>query len=166
MTKSQADVEGRLASILPRLQQIALGGSPAIVRGRVRRLLGTIVHATVADVRIGEICHLVDPMTGQRLAAEVIGFTEEMAVLTPIGDLGGLSSGAAVVPSGDVLRIPVGPGLLGRVINALGEPLDGEGFADDAIEALHPVDAEPPSPLARTIIEHPLRLGVPAIDGR
>src|SRR5215467_12117800 len=101
MTKPLADIEGRLASILPRLQKIALGGSPAVVRGRVRRLLGTIVHATVADVRIGEICHLVDPVTGQRVAAEVIGFTEEMAVLTPVGDLSGLSSGAEVMPSGD-----------------------------------------------------------------
>src|SRR5262245_19963761 len=165
MSRSQPDIESRLAAILPRLQQVALAGSPAVVRGRVRRLLGTIVHATVAEVRVGEICHLVDPATRQRVAAEVIGFTEEMAVLTPVGDLGGLSNGAEVIPSGDVLRIAVGRCLLGRVINALGEPMDGGPWADDQIEAFHPVDAEPPSPLTRAIIEHPIQLGIPAIDG-
>src|SRR5262245_23819144 len=170
MTRPQLDIEARdikarLASIVPRLSEVARGGPPALVRGRVQRLLGTIVHATVADVRIGEICHLVDPHTSQRVAAEVIGFTEGMAVLTPIGNLAGLSSGAEVVPSGDVLRIAVGPGLLGRVIDALGEPLDGERLAESGVEPFRPVDAGPPPSLARALIEHPIRLGIPAIDG-
>jgi type III secretion protein N (ATPase) len=95
----------------------------------------------------------------------VVGFTEDVAILTPIGDLGGLSNVAEVLPSGEELRIAVGPGLLGRVINALGEPLDGERWADDEIEALYPVDAEPPAPLARAIIDRPVQLGIPAIDG-
>jgi ATP synthase in type III secretion protein N len=165
MTVHQTDIEDRLASILPRLQEAVLAGKPALVRGRVRRLLGTIVHATVTEVRIGEICHLVDPATQRQVPAEVVGFTEDVAILTPIGDLGGLSNVAEVLPSGEELRIAVGPGLLGRVINALGEPLDGERWADDEIEALYPVDAAPPAPLARAIIDRPVQLGIPAIDG-
>jgi type III secretion protein N (ATPase) len=165
MTMLEPDIEGRLASILPRLREAVVAGTPALVKGRVRRLLGTIVHATVTEVRIGEICHLVDPATQRRVAAEVVGFTEDVAILTPIGDLGGLSNVAEVLPSGEELRIAVGPGLLGRVINALGEPLDGERWADDEIEALYPIDAEPPSPLARALIDRPIQLGIPAIDG-
>src|SRR5262245_37472264 len=165
MTMHQLDIENRLASILPRLQEAALAGNRALVKGRVRRLLGTIVHATVTEVRIGEICQLVDPATQRQVPAEVVGFTEDVAILTPIGDLGGLSNVAEVLPSGEELRIAVGPGLLGRVINALGEPLDGERWADDEIEGLYPVDAEPPAPLARAIIDRPVQLGIPAIDG-
>jgi len=165
MTMQQLDIGNRLASILPRLQEAAVAGSRALVKGRVRRLLGTIVHATVTEVRIGEICHLVDPSTQRQVPAEVVGFTEDVAILTPIGDLGGLSNVAEVLPSGKQLRIAVGPGLIGRVINALGEPLDGERWADGDVETLHAVDAEPPSPLARAIIDRPVRLGIPAIDG-
>jgi type III secretion protein N (ATPase) len=165
MSMHQLDIEHRLASILPRLHEAALAGNRALIKGRVRRLLGTIVHATVTEVRIGEICHLVDPATQRQVPAEVIGFTEDVAILTPIGDLGGLSNVAEVLPSGEQLRIAVGPGLIGRVINALGEPLDGKRWADEDIEALHAVDAEPPLPLARAMIDRPVRLGIPAIDG-
>src|SRR4029078_11671417 len=76
--------------------------------------------------RIGELCHLVDPETGRRVMAEVIGLHDEVAILTPIGDLFGLSSVTEVIPTGSELLAPVGEGLLGRVINALGDPIDGE----------------------------------------
>ena len=80
----------------------------------------------MTEARIGELCHLVDPETGRRVMAEVIGLLDEVAVLTPIGDLFGLSSVTEVIPTGTELLAPVGDGLLGRVINALGDPIDGE----------------------------------------
>jgi ATP synthase in type III secretion protein N len=155
----------RLSSILPRLQEVVRDRTPRMVKGRVRRLLGVIVHATVAGVRVGEICHLVDPVTKREVMAEVIGLLDDMAVLTPVGDVRGLSSRTEVVPTGAELRVPVGPGLLGRVINALGEPLDGPRWSAGQIHAFYPIGAAPPSPLARKLITDPIQLGIRTIDG-
>jgi type III secretion protein N (ATPase) len=165
MTVPRPDAKDRLASILPQLQEAVRDSAPRMVKGRVRRLLGVMVHATVTDVRVGEICHLVDPISKRRVLAEVIGLADDMAVLTPIGELAGLSGRTEVVPTGAELRIPVGPGLLGRVINALGEPLDGEPWSAEQIEALYPVGAQPPPPLTRHRITEPIQLGIRALDG-
>lgn len=165
MMASPPDPSGRLSAIIPRLQEVVRDSTPRVMKGRVRRLLGVIVHATVTDVRVGEICHLVDPITKCVVLAEVIGLVDDMAVLTPVGDLTGLSSRTEVVPTGAELRIPVGPGLLGRVINALGEPLDGPRWSATQIDAFYPIGATPPSPLARKLVTDPIQLGIRAIDG-
>jgi ATP synthase in type III secretion protein N len=165
MKAPRSDGNDRLAAILPHLQQAVRDSAPRMVKGRVRRLLGVIVHATVADVRVGEICHLIDPISKSRVLAEVTGLMDDMAVLTPVGDLAGLSSRTEVVPTGAELRIPVGPGLLGRVINALGEPMEGEPWSAAEIEAYYPVGALPPPPLARQLITDPIQLGIRALDG-
>ncbi len=150
---------------MPRLQEAVRDSAPRVAKGRVCRVLGVIVHATVADVRLGEICHLADPVTGEKLLAEVVGLVDGMAVLTPIGELNGLSSLTEVIPTGSELRIPVGPGLLGRVINALGEPLDNKPWPPRDIDAFYPVGALPPQPLTRQLIREPLQLGVRSLDG-
>jgi type III secretion protein N (ATPase) len=124
-----------------------------------------IVHASMMNVRLGEICYLTDPLTGEKKLAEVIGLMEDTAVLTPIGELSGLSSETEVIPTGAELRIPVGPGLLGRVISALGEPLDSKEWPPQDINGLYTVGALPPQPLTRQLIREPLQLGVRAIDG-
>jgi type III secretion protein N (ATPase) len=127
-------------------------------------LLGVTVQASVPHVHLGEICHLVDPATSQTVMAEVIGLADDLAVLTPIGDLIGLSSASEVVPTGVALQVPVGAGLLGRVINALGEPLDG-GPPPDEIDDFYPVMAQPVAPFERRLIEAPIQLGIRALDG-
>jgi len=165
MTDTSATIEDRLTSIMPRLQEAVRDSTPRVPKGRVRRVLGVVVHATLADVRLGEICHLIDPKTKQRILAEVIGLMDDLTLLTPIGDLAGLSSITEVVPTGEELRVQVGPGLLGRVINAFGEPLDGQPWPSAQIDASYPVRAYPPSPLSRDLITAPIRLGVRAIDG-
>lgn len=165
MIASPPGPDDRLSAILPHLQQVVRDHAPRIVKGRVRRLLGVIVHATITDVRVGEICHLVDPVTKCAVMAEVIGLVDDMAVLTPVGDLTGLSSRTEVVPTGAELRVPVGEGLLGRVINALGEPLDGTRWTASQIDAFYPIGAQPPSPLARRLITDPIQLGIRSIDG-
>ena len=88
----------RPSSVLPRLYEKVRDSAPRSRKGRVRRLLGVIVHATATEARIGELCHLVDPATGRRVMAEVIGLLDDVAVLTPIGDLFGLSSLTEVIP--------------------------------------------------------------------
>jgi ATP synthase in type III secretion protein N len=126
MTGQRFSIDDRLTSVLPSLYEKIRDSAPRSRKGRVRRLLGVIIHATVTEARIGELCHLVDPETGRRVMAEVIGLHDEVAILTPIGDLFGLSSVTEVIPTGSELLAPVGDSLLGRVINALGDPVDGE----------------------------------------
>jgi ATP synthase in type III secretion protein N len=165
MSVSPASLDDRLEQILPRLQNAVRDGAPRPAKGRVRRLLGVTVHASVPQVRLGELCHLVDPVTGHKVMAEVIGLADDLAVLTPIGDLTGLSSVSEVLPTGAPLRIPVGAGLLGRVIDALGEPLDGLPWPPDDIAGHYPVVAPPVAPFARTLIDAPIQLGIRALDG-
>jgi ATP synthase in type III secretion protein N len=160
-----ASLDDRLEQILPRLQDAVRDSAPRPAKGRVRRLLGVTVHASVPQVRLGEVCHLVDPVTSRKVLAEVIGLADDLTVLTPIGDLAGLSSVSEVVPTGAELRVPVGAGLLGRVINALGEPLDGEPWPPSEIDGHYPVVAPPVAPFARRLIDAPIQLGIRALDG-
>ncbi|MDX8466773.1 FliI/YscN family ATPase [Mesorhizobium sp. VK23B] len=165
MTGSAIDIESRLASIIPNLRSGLRDDSSRPRKGRVRRLIGTVIHATVEEARIGEICELVDPKTGRTTKAEVVGLMDEMAILVPLGDLTGLSSLTEVVATGKDQLVPVGPGLLGRVISAFGEPLDGKPLSAEGIVGSYPVNAYPPSPLERSLISEPIQLGIRALDG-
>jgi ATP synthase in type III secretion protein N len=158
-------LDNHFGAILPRLESALEKSRPRPVTGRVRRLLGVTVQASVRQTHLGEICHLADPVTGRVVMAEVVGLVDDLAVLTPIGDLTGLSSVSEVIPTGDELRVPVGIGLLGRVVNALGEPLDGQALPSDGIEGLYPVMAQAVTPFERTLIDTPIQLGIRALDG-
>ncbi|WP_028055341.1 FliI/YscN family ATPase [Sinorhizobium medicae] len=153
--------------LIQRLRRRALTSETRPVHGRVRRITGIIVHATAPMVRIGELCYLRDPVSGTTVPAEVVGFEDEEAVLTPIGDLEGMSTRAEVIATGKTLQIPVGEGLLGRVLNPLGEVLD---LAEDRTVPLvagtyYPTHRPPPNALQRDLITEPLQLGIRAIDG-
>ncbi len=133
-------------------------------RGRVVQAFGTTVHASGLDVRIGQACEIVDPLTGARIPAEVIGIKGEgVAVLTPLTPLTGLSSDAEVVPGPERTEIEVGPGLLGRVIDAHGRPLDGLGPIAGSLSP-RAVYAQAPNPFERAPISEPFPTGVKVID--
>src|ERR1700761_4503063 len=165
MTGHTALSDDRLNPIMPRLKQALRDSAPRRPKGRVQRLLGGTVHASVSQVRIGEVCHLVDPVTGREVVAEVIALTDESAILMPVGDLQGLSSLTEVIPTGNELLVPVGDGLLGRVISALGEPLDGEPWPPAGVHHNQLVFAVPPAPFARSLISEPVQLGIRVLDG-
>lgn len=125
-----------------------------------------MVHASLASVGIGELCYLRDPITDRRIPAEVVGFEEDEAILSPIGAIEGLSNRAEVIPTGRSARIAVGDGLLGRIISPFGDLLDRQGApAEPNASHWQPIHAEPPPPLSRGLIDRPLTLGVRAIDG-
>jgi type III secretion protein N (ATPase) len=136
--------------------------SPVAMRGRVSKAVGMLIDATGIQARVGELCELVTPGEPP-LLAEVVGFENNKAILTPMGPTGGLSALTEVLPSGRSHVCPVGPGLLGRVIDALGQPLDGLGPL--AAQAWLPVHREPVSPLARRMISEPLPTCIRALDG-
>ena len=78
------------------------------LRGRVTRITGCVVHAHLADGRIGEECLLRDPVSRVEMTAEIIGFDGEQAILAPSGDLRGLSGRTEVIPTGGEPRGPSG----------------------------------------------------------
>ncbi len=135
--------------------------TPVGMRGRVSKAVGLLIDATGIQAHVGELCELVTPGEPP-LPAEVVGFNGNTAVLTPLGPLTGLSALTQVVPTGRGHVCPVGAGLLGRVLNALGQPIDDLGPL--AVHQHLPVHREPVSPLARRMIEQPLATGVRAID--
>ena len=94
------------------------------VKGRVSHVIGTIIRAVVPAVKVGELCMLRNPGEDFELAAEVVGFVKDAALLTPIGDMHGISPTTEVIPTGRPHMVPVGPSLLGRVLDGMGRPLD------------------------------------------
>lgn len=136
---------------------------PIEIRGRVEKVVGTIIHAVVPGVKVGELCLLRNPWENWELKAEVVGFAKRVALLTPLGDLQGVSHATEVIPTGDIHSVPVGDDLLGRVLNGLGEPIDGGPPLKP--KDFYPVYAEPPNPMEREIIDKPISLGLRVLDG-
>jgi FliI/YscN family ATPase len=144
------------------LDQVA--GTPRFDRfGRVTRVVGLVIEATGLDVGVGELCRVTSLTDDRSVLAEVVGFHEENVMLMPLGELDGLHAGSFVQPLGRSFGVDVGPGLLGRVLDGLGRPIDGRGALDVAERV--PLAAEPPNPLERQSITEPLETGVRAIDG-
>jgi flagellum-specific ATP synthase len=131
--------------------------------GRVTRLVGLVIEAVGIDVGIGELCRICSLTSDETVLAEVVGFHERGVLLMPLGGLSGLHPGSSVQPLGRSFGVDVGPGMLGRVLNGLGHPIDGLGKLD-ARERV-PLAAEPPHPLERQRIHEPLVTSVRAIDG-
>ena len=135
---------------------------PVGMRGRVSKAVGMLIDASGIQAHVGELCELTTPGEPP-LLAEVVGFSHNTAILTPLGPTTGISTLTEVIPSGRGHVCPVGAGLLGRVLDALGAPMDDLGPLD--VHAHLPVHREPLNPLARQMIDRPLATGIRAIDG-
>ncbi|WP_024518689.1 FliI/YscN family ATPase [Bradyrhizobium sp. Tv2a-2] len=147
-------------------QAVLHTGHPRPIRGRLVRAVGTVLRAAMTEARVGDLCRLDDRGLAQPLMAEVVGLDGDEAILAPIGDVRGVSAGAAVTATRDVLRVPVGQAVLGRVLDGLGRPLDAvsRGPLDDNC-TMRPCDAQPPAALDRALVDRPLQLGLRAVDG-
>ena len=111
---------------------------------------------------MGEICKIVIPSSGTTLLAEVVGLEGTTVRLMAFGDTKGIEVGNEVIASGRVLEVPVGEGLLGRVIDATGKPYDEKGDVD-AFD-YYPAIASPPNPMERKPVNKRIVTGVRAID--
>lgn len=148
------------------MMQLALEETPTVVvKGRVIQVVGTIIKAVVPAVKVGEVCILRHPGEDFEMKAEVVGFVKDAALLTPIGDMYGISSTTEVIPTGRAHVVPVGDGLLGRVLDGLGQPLDLATRGPLVADRFYPVFADAPDPMRRRVIAEPIALGVRAIDG-
>ena len=145
------------------LEEAVQGATSVEIRGRVEQVVGTIIRAVVPGVKVGELCILKNPWEDFSLKAEVVGFVKNVALLSPLGSCQGVSPATEVIPTGEILSVPVGEELLGRVLDGLGQPIDG----GPALKTRHhyPVFAEAPNPMTRKIISRPLSLGLRSLDG-
>jgi len=132
------------------------------VHGRVTRVIGQVVEASSLEVALGELCR-VESHGRPRVTAQVVGFHERGVLLMPLGELEGIHPGATVRPLRRQLDVRVGEGLIGRVVDGLGRPIDGHGPIGPSTR--YALSAEPPHPLERSRIERALGTGVRAIDG-
>ena len=137
---------------------------PHPATGKLTAVTGLIARGTVPGVRVGELCLIRSPHRPEPITAEVVGFEKGDVLLMPLTDIQAISPDCEIVPTGRVLEIPVGPTLQGRVLDALGQPIDGGEPLDGAVR--RPVVADPPAPLTRRRIgsRQPLHTGVRVID--
>ncbi|MGL6209790.1 MAG: FliI/YscN family ATPase [Paracoccaceae bacterium] len=129
--------------------------------GRVCQASGPMIRAR-GNYRVGEICR-IERSGGVDLLAEVVGFVGAEAILTPYGTLDGISYHSTITHHALQFEVPVGDALTGRVVDALGQPIDGLGPI--SADAYYPGLALPPDPMLRPVIDRPFPLGVRALDG-
>lgn len=131
-------------------------------KGRVTRVVGLVVESTGPAISLGEACRIHSRETGRYALAEVVGFQDKRVLLMPLEGIEGIHPGSEVIATGQPLRIPVGEGLLGRVMDAMGKPIDGKGpLRYDTSLALR---RSPPQALTRQRILRPFSTGVRTID--
>jgi len=134
---------------------------PPEVEGQLTRMVGLLLEAGGLEAAVGDRCR-IRTADGGWLEAEVVGFARERLLLMPFGDTAGLKPAARVLRRGEAARVPVGPGLLGRVIDGRGNPLDGRGPL--AAAAWVPLAGATINPLRRRPIREPLDVGVRGIN--
>jgi type III secretion protein N (ATPase) len=132
-------------------------------RGRVVQAFGTLLRASGVHARIGQQCRLLDRHAeAPAIVAEVVGFSDGHALLVPLSPLQGLAVDAEVEVLPASSELPFGPGLLGRVIDGFGQPLDGRPLPP--LPGRVPLQTEAPGPLQRQPVDRALPTGVRAID--
>ena len=151
-----------LAERLNRYAQAVSDNVKPELGGRLTRMVGLTLECVGCPMEVGDRC-LIQTEDHNQVEAEVVGFERDRLYLMPLTVISGLRPGALVVPMESASRVPVGEGLLGRVINGAGDPLDGKG----ALESVHtvPFRGTTINPLNRTPIRQYMDVGIRAING-
>ncbi len=146
--------------IRQRRESLTLGELP--VSGRLSTLRGLTLEAEGCKAAIGSRC-LIDTVSGGAVEAEVVGFNRDRTLLMPSGSVEGLRSQARVHPTPGQFCAPIGNGLLGRVIDAAGQPIDDRGPLQTTMRV--PLSRTPINPLHRARVDQEFDVGVRAING-
>ncbi len=158
---------GRVRAAMAGWRRAIVGVDPVARRGRVQDMVGLVIEAVGPAVEVGELLEIDQPhgrtAASGPLLAEAVGFRGRRVLLMPLQGVGGLSPGTTVTATGHRLAVACGDGLLGRVLDGLGRPVDGRGPV--AADRWRDAEADPPPPLDRRPIDEPLPVGVRAIDG-
>lgn len=152
---------GLLAN-LHKYRQYGLLDTPVFATGRLTRMVGLTLEAVGLNVSVGKQCRVI-LNGGREVEAEVVGFHNDITYLMPVQKVEGLQPGAKVVPVDDHQTLAMGDHLIGRILNGVGQPLDGLGPVNQGEQVdLH---ASSINPLHRQPISEPLDVGIRAING-
>jgi flagellum-specific ATP synthase len=131
--------------------------------GKVTNVVGLVIEAQGPLSRLGTVCDIYTKGDSHKITAEVLGFKDNRVLMMPLQEIRGIGPGCPIVARQQRAVIPVGPGLLGRVIDGLGNPIDNKGPIP--VESEYPIYGTPINPLTRKRISKPLDLGIRAING-
>jgi len=143
---------------------VALKNSELIrAKGQVVQVIGLIIEALLQGVSLGELCYVKSPDKTKIYPCEVVGFKARRVMLMPLVNMEGIGAGCEIIATNKQVSVKVGPGLLGRVLDGLGNPIDGKGpiLAED----MYPLIRQAPNPMKRKRIDTVLPTGVRVIDG-
>ncbi|MBL8934287.1 MAG: FliI/YscN family ATPase [Archangium sp.] len=146
---------------LDRVRRVLDGSRDVVVQGRIVRATGLLLEAAMPQVALGTSCE-IRGQHGRTVHAEVVGFNGPTALLVPFGEMEGICEGCAVVPRSNAGEVPVGEALLGRVVDARMQPIDG-GPAMLLKERMR-LASNPPSAMSRRRIAAPMPTGVRSLD--
>lgn len=135
---------------------------PIRLHGKVTQVVGLVIEGYCPDTSVGAICE-IKPLEGEPIPAEVVGFRNNKTLLMPLGELRGVGLDSLISVRRDNASLGVGPLMLGRVIDGLGNPIDDKGPI--TIEEEYPIYALPVNPMSRPPIRKPLDLGIRSING-
>ncbi|HQI82460.1 MAG TPA: flagellar protein export ATPase FliI [Deltaproteobacteria bacterium] len=136
---------------------------PILVRGKVTNIVGLVVEGHGPGSAMGGMCEIFSRSRRESIMAEVVGFRDKRVLLMPLGDLSGIGPGSMIIARKSQPTVKVGSDMLGRVIDGMGEPLDGKGPM--VLDQEMPLYGNPYNPLKKRRIDAPLDLGIKAING-
>ncbi|MGE4213301.1 MAG: flagellar protein export ATPase FliI [Anaerotignaceae bacterium] len=131
--------------------------------GKIENIVGMAIEASGRKASIGDISMIYNENEKKQIYAETVGFKDDKILLMPYENIKGISAGSFVRNTGECLKIPVGDFLRGRIIDAMGRPMDDLG--DFKVDSYYSVDKSSTNPLTRPAIEEKIEFGVKAIDG-
>ena len=132
-------------------------------KGKIVNVVGLTLESAGPDAKLGDVCYIYpEGEEAKPILAEVVGFKEGKTQLMPYDVTDGIGLGNVVENTGETLKVWVGPEVLGKCLDGLGRPTDGSILSN---ALAYPVEAPPPDPMSRVIINEVLPLGVKAVDG-
>lgn len=151
-------LEKKFDSILQTLDEVEIHP----IEGKVSQIIGLVVEASGLKGSLGELCS-IETIDGKKIGAEIVGFKGNKVLLMPFKEPIGIAPGSRVSLSSKPMTVKVGPELLGRILDGMGNPIDGKGPVKT--EHLQPVYNTPPHPLERQRITDVMETGIRSIDG-
>lgn len=133
--------------------------------GKVVKIVGLTIESVGPDAKLNDLCRIIiDKNSGTSILAEVVGFRDKRLLLMPFESVEGIGVGCIVENTGHPLSVLVGDELLGHTVDGVGRPTDLSEFDTLDLKYEYPVEAAPPDPMSRKIIDEVLPLGVKAVD--
>lgn len=150
-------------SILQKYSTVIRSATTVETIGKITQVTGMVLESQGPQAPIGEVCILRNRLGDEVCRSEIVGFKDNKILSMVLGELESIEPGMEIAASGTTLSVEVGNDLLGRVLDGLGQPMDGKGPLKNT--SSRSIYAQPPNPLLRERIKEPMATGVRAIDG-